>query len=107
VTAARDLVAAVPGEALGPEHAELLISWWRWFARPFRNAGPFDFGDEEFLREGIAAFSRLLAKCFVKGRPSSVLAVRSTFGVVFLLHRLRARVDVRKVWARERSAARR
>ena len=105
--AARALVAAGPAEVLEPEREELLAAWWRWMARPFQHQGPFDFGAEDFFREGTAALARVLARCYLRGRPSAALEIRARMGVALVLHRLRARVDVRTIWEHERAAARR
>jgi hypothetical protein len=104
---ARVLVAAGPDEVLEPEREELLAAWWRWMARPFRHGGPFDFGSEEFFREGTAALARVLGRCYLRGRPSAALEIRARMGTTLVLHRLRARVDVRAIWEHERAVARR
>ncbi len=103
---ARALVAAGPDEVLEPERAELLAAWWRWMARSFQHQGPFDFGAEDFFREGTAALARVLGRCYLRGRPSAALEIRARMGTALVLHRLRARVDVRAIWEHERAAAR-
>jgi aarF domain-containing kinase len=104
---ARALVAAGRDEVLEPEREELLAGLWRWMARAFRHEGPFDFGSEEFFREGTAALARVLGRCYLRGRPSAALEIRARMGTALVLHRLRARVDVRTIWEQERAAARR
>jgi aarF domain-containing kinase len=103
----RMLVAADADEVLEPEREELLAAWWRWVVRPFRHIGAFDFGAEDFLREGMDILSRVLARCYLRGRPSAPLATRAKLSVALVLHRLRARVDVRTIWEQERAEARR
>jgi aarF domain-containing kinase len=104
--AARSLAAVAPDEVLEPEREELLAAWWRWIARPFRHEGPFDFGAPDFHRDGVTALSRILGRCYLRGPPSAALVIRARMGVALLLHRLRARVDVRAIWAHERALAR-
>jgi aarF domain-containing kinase len=104
---ARALVAAGRDEVLEPEREELLAGLWRWLARAFRHEGPFDFGSEEFFREGTTALARVLGRCYLRGRPSAALEIRARMGTALVLHRLRARVDVRVISEQERAAARR
>jgi aarF domain-containing kinase len=103
----RAIVGAGAGEVVQPEREEVLAAFWRWVARPLRHEGPFDFGAEDFLREGTTALSRVLARRYLRGRPSSALQIRARMGAAIVLHRLRARVDVRAIWAQERAEARR
>jgi hypothetical protein len=107
VASARALVAASPDEVLEPDQEELLGALWRWMARAFRHEGPFDFGSDDFFREGTAALARVLGRCYLRGRPSAALEIRARMGTALVLHRLRARVDVRAIWEHERAAARR
>jgi predicted unusual protein kinase regulating ubiquinone biosynthesis (AarF/ABC1/UbiB family) len=102
---ARALVAAGSDEVLEPEREELLSALWRWMARPFRHEGPFDFGADDFFREGTAALARVLGRCYLRGRPSAALEIRARMGTALVLHRLQARVNVRTIWEHECAAA--
>jgi predicted unusual protein kinase regulating ubiquinone biosynthesis (AarF/ABC1/UbiB family) len=106
VASARALVAASPDEVLEPDQEELLVALWRWMARAFRHEGPFDFGSDDFFREGTVALARVLGRRYLRGRPSAALEIRARMGMALVLHRLRARVDVRSIWEHERAAAR-
>jgi aarF domain-containing kinase len=103
--AVRELVAAGAGESLEPDHMALLVDCWRWVARPLRHVGPFDFGDADFIRQGTQTLSQIAAKRYFRCRPPAFLAIRSAMGALLMLHRLRARVDVRTIWDREHAAA--
>jgi predicted unusual protein kinase regulating ubiquinone biosynthesis (AarF/ABC1/UbiB family) len=105
IASARALVAARPGEVLEPDREDLLVALWRWMARAFRHEGPFDFGSDEYFREGTAALARVLGRRYLRGRPSAALEIRARMGAALVLHRLRARVDVRSIWEREQERA--
>jgi aarF domain-containing kinase len=98
------LAALAGDENLDPEHRDLLEAWCRWVWQPYEHEGPFDFGDEAYFRAGLARFSDFLRRRFTRSMPMVVLATRWTFGIVAMLHRLRARVDVKAICNRERTA---
>jgi aarF domain-containing kinase len=100
----REFAGLAAGEDAPPEHLELLKCWCRWGWRPYWQAGPFDFGDERYLREGVDLMSRFYCERFTLGAPMSVFTTRWYFGTVALLYRLRARVDVQNIYAKERPA---
>jgi predicted unusual protein kinase regulating ubiquinone biosynthesis (AarF/ABC1/UbiB family) len=86
------------------EYRDSLEAWCRWLWQPYEQERPFDFGDENYFRAGVAAFSDLLCKRHTNGVPMVALATRSCFGIVALPYRLRARVDVRAICSREQAA---
>jgi predicted unusual protein kinase regulating ubiquinone biosynthesis (AarF/ABC1/UbiB family) len=69
----------------------------RWMAEPVRHVGPFDYGDEQYLKRGVEWFARLVAKRYVRSHPMFMYFHRSAFGVKALLYRLGAQVDIRDV----------
>jgi len=99
--AAREMTGLAEGENLDSEHLALIENWCWWVWRPYHQHGPFDFGNEAFLREGVSIFYKLLSKRYTRGIPMTVFSTRWHFGVVALLLRLRARVDVRAIYERE------
>ena len=101
----RDFAGLADGEDAPPEHLELLKCWCRWMWRPYWHSGPFDFGDEHYLREGVDFMTRFYSERFTLGAPMSVFTTRWYLGTVALLYRLRARVDVQEIYAKERPAA--
>jgi predicted unusual protein kinase regulating ubiquinone biosynthesis (AarF/ABC1/UbiB family) len=100
----RDFAGLAEGEDAPPEHLELLKCWCRWMWRPYWHAGPFDFGDEKYLREGVDLISRFYGERFSLGVPMAVFTTRWYFGTVTMLYRLRARVDVQQIYVNERPA---
>jgi aarF domain-containing kinase len=99
----RDFAALGSGEDAPAEHLELLKRWCRWSWRPYWHAGPFDFGDEQYLREGVELMTRFYSEQFTLGVPMCVFTTRWFFGIVALLYRLRARVDAGEINRAEQS----
>jgi predicted unusual protein kinase regulating ubiquinone biosynthesis (AarF/ABC1/UbiB family) len=97
-------VASDGNEEIGPEYRDLLQAWCRWLWWPYEHEGPFNFGDQEHFRSGVATFSELLQNGYTRGMPMVVMLTRSCFGLAAMLYRLRARVDVRAICGRERRA---
>jgi aarF domain-containing kinase len=94
------------GDDIDRELLEENIEFGRWMWRPLFTDGAFDFGNPGYLREGVDRFAALLRRRF----PATVLSmnsinVRWCFGTVAMLYRLRARVDVKAIYLRERVAA--
>jgi aarF domain-containing kinase len=65
---------------------------WCWLAQ--HRGGPFDFGDEAYLRRGIDLFTEMFRKRYTRSRPSTPAIARLNFGVRALLYRLKAKIDV-------------
>jgi aarF domain-containing kinase len=104
VLSVRVFAGLAEGEEAPAGHLELLKSWCRWLWRPYWHSGPFDFGDGRYLREGADLMARFYGERFSLGVPMSVFTTRWSFGSVGMLYRLRARVDVREIYATERKA---
>jgi hypothetical protein len=106
VPALRASLGLAESQELAPELMGLTLAFSRWLWRPYLHDGPFDFGDPAYLREGVdhvAAIGRariptpwLLMNAFIE---------RWAFGTSAMLYRLRARVDMRAIFLRERIAA--
>jgi hypothetical protein len=93
-------------EELDPEILARNLAFCRWIWRPSRHDGPFDFGDPAYLREGldhIAALGR--ARITSPWLPMNAFIERWYLGMTAMLYRLRARVDARAIYLRERLAA--
>jgi predicted unusual protein kinase regulating ubiquinone biosynthesis (AarF/ABC1/UbiB family) len=100
-----EFVASEGDPEIGPEYRDLLENWCRWLWLPYEQDGPFNFGDEEYFRSGMAIFSELVCKRFTRGMPLVVFATRWCIGMAAMLYRLRAWLDVRAICMRERAAA--
>ena len=70
--------------------------------RPYRQEGAFDFADPGYLREGVDRFVALARKGLGAWLPMNAFIARWYLGMSAMLYRLRARVDLRSIYLRER-----
>jgi aarF domain-containing kinase len=97
----RETVGMTDREDFLPQHQQLLEAWAAWQQRPYLEGGTFDFGDESYLREGMAIVRQIFRGRFIRSPAMAISSMRSIFGIVAFLYRLRARVDVRAIYDRE------
>jgi hypothetical protein len=91
-------------DASWPDYLAVMQESRAWMLEPMMRPGPFDFGDEEHFRRGLAFFSRTVRKKLTRANPMyGVYWNRSVFGLKALLFRLRAQVDVGEVISQERA----
>jgi hypothetical protein len=94
------------GEEIAPESLAPSLAFSRWIWRPYWHHGPFDFGDPVYLREGVDLFAAIgRERITAPWLPMNAFLARWFFGVAAMLYRLRARVDIRAIYLRERIAA--
>ena len=106
VRALRSSLGLAEGEKIDGELLTKNLEYVRWMWRPYWHDGPFDFGDPAYLREGMDRFAAVgRARITSPWLPMNAFIARWNFGTVALLYRLRARVDVRSIYLRERLAA--
>ena len=84
------------------EHLER-ISDWLW--EPFRARGPFDFGDETYLKRGIELITESMRRRYLRSMPVLNWLLRLFFGFRSLAYRLGARIDMRALYDQERRQA--
>jgi predicted unusual protein kinase regulating ubiquinone biosynthesis (AarF/ABC1/UbiB family) len=101
--AARECAGLADGEPIDPDFERGLEAWCEWMWRPYRAPGLFDFGDPGYLREGLDRFAGFVRKGQTRNRPMGTFIIRWHFGTLAMLYRLRARVDVRELYQRERA----
>ncbi len=101
----REFVGLGSAENFHPTDPGLLDEWAEWINRPRESGGSFDFGDRAYLCDGVALAKRLLRGRCTRGLPIGVFSTRWHLGLTSLLHRLRARVDVRAITDDEYMAA--
>jgi predicted unusual protein kinase regulating ubiquinone biosynthesis (AarF/ABC1/UbiB family) len=77
---------------------------FRWMIEPLLHR-PFDFGDPAHLRAEVDIVARAVAGRYTRSHPMQFYISRTVLGLRALLHRMKARVDVRGVHARELPAA--
>jgi predicted unusual protein kinase regulating ubiquinone biosynthesis (AarF/ABC1/UbiB family) len=95
----RRAAGATDSDLENPEYIELMTEATKWTLEPAAAEGPFDFGSDEHLRDGLSRFSALARKGYARSHPMWLYFHRSVFGLRAVLYRLRARVDVRAVFA--------
>jgi predicted unusual protein kinase regulating ubiquinone biosynthesis (AarF/ABC1/UbiB family) len=106
VRALRSSLGLAEGEKIDAELLAKNLEYGRWMWRPYWHEGPFDFGDPAYLREGMDRFAAVgRARITSPWLPMNAFIARWNFGTVAMLYRLRARVDVRPIYLRERPAA--
>jgi predicted unusual protein kinase regulating ubiquinone biosynthesis (AarF/ABC1/UbiB family) len=106
VRALRSSLGLAEAESTDAELLTRNLEYGRWMWRPYWHDGPFDFGDPAYLREGLDRFAALgRARITSPWLPMNAFIARWNFGTVAMLYRLRARVDVRSIYLRERLAA--
>jgi predicted unusual protein kinase regulating ubiquinone biosynthesis (AarF/ABC1/UbiB family) len=94
------------GDSIHDIYRDMLQRSFDWMMEPMRSEGPFDFGDEGHLERGFAWYAGVMRDRTVRGHPTYVYHHRSVFGTKALMYRLRARVDMRGLHARESAAVR-
>jgi predicted unusual protein kinase regulating ubiquinone biosynthesis (AarF/ABC1/UbiB family) len=72
---------------LGDEYSE-----WAWQARACGRE--FDFSDEREFRRGVDLFAEMIRKRYNRGKPISPNISRQQFGLVSILYRLKAKIDI-------------
>jgi predicted unusual protein kinase regulating ubiquinone biosynthesis (AarF/ABC1/UbiB family) len=106
VRALRANLGLAEGDEIDPQILGLNVEFGNWMWRPYRPGGPFDYGDPSYLREGVDLFAALgRARITAPWLTMNAFIARWYFGMGSLLYRLRARVDVRAIYLRERVAA--
>lgn len=65
---------------------------WEW--EPLFHEGPFDFGNPEYFRRGVALFGEATRRRYTRSLPVNTWLHKSFFGVRAMLAHLKARVDM-------------
>jgi predicted unusual protein kinase regulating ubiquinone biosynthesis (AarF/ABC1/UbiB family) len=89
-----------PAELEDESRMALLEESFRWAIEPLLHR-PFDFGEGEHLRIGIDILARSIKSRYTRSHPMQIYLSRTLLGLRSLLHRMKARVDVRGSHARE------
>jgi len=86
--------ARLDGEReVDPEHLATLRLCTDWYLESVRAQGPFDFGDDAYLRRGMEMTRRAMEQRHTRQMPGFFWQTRCFQGMRILLHRLGARVD--------------
>jgi hypothetical protein len=76
---------------------------WAW--RPRYWDGPFDFGDEEDFRRGVALTVQGFRRRYTRGRACTPSVCRHLYGFRSILYRLKAKFNITEIAEREVRAA--
>jgi predicted unusual protein kinase regulating ubiquinone biosynthesis (AarF/ABC1/UbiB family) len=87
--------------AMEAERLELLRAHLHWQLRPVLYDGQFDFGDENFFREGVELHMALFRKRFTRGAPINIWSSRFIFGFRALVYKLKGKVNLKKITENE------
>jgi hypothetical protein len=86
-----------PHEALPIDHLQMLLDYMDWCAEPIWHEGPFDFGQSEYLRRGVALATEISRRRYTRTMPMSAMISRFYLSFTAFLYRLGARVDARGI----------
>lgn len=84
-------------EEMSGEEIRLGRAWSHWLCDCLKHEGPFDFGDEAFLQQGLDLMREVMGKRLVRSRPLNNWLFRNMLGLRAILFRLRARVDMKRI----------
>jgi hypothetical protein len=93
----RRACGATDADLANEDYMGLIDESIRWMVEPVLHQGPFDYGDEQYLKRGVEWFTRLVAKRYTRSHPMYIYFHRSSFGLKALLYRLGAQVDIQDV----------
>jgi len=94
-------------DELEPDSAQAraLHATCEWLWAPLRHEGPFDFGDDAYLAQGVRLFGESVRNGHTRQAPVFVWCLRHFFGVRALLWALGARIDFRAIAEEEYARA--
>ena len=94
---------AVPieGASVIDEQMALLDNVVRWFNDLLKVDEPFDFGNDEFIKQGFEAMGELPKHGYIRGLPVCNWIARYLVGVRVMCYRLKARVNMKKIYDQE------
>lgn len=90
-----------PTQPLDEEHLRFLETFSNWFSDDLLYDGPFDFGDEDFIRRGVELMAEVAKKRYFSSMPVNVWINRQLLGLRALAHRLKARVNMKQLGREE------
>lgn len=84
---------------------ELVEEWANVYWEPLRAAGPFDYGNPDFIHRAMTLWKRAAQVRVARQQPLNVFMHRYNLELVSLLYRLRAKVDSRRIYEEELQAS--
>ena len=83
------------------DYVKVVVEGCDYMCRPFVQEGPFDFGDEKYLREGFEFLARATKFREMRQKPVNLFLQRRTWELHGLLYRIGARFDARQISGEE------
>lgn len=90
-------------QAVDEARMSLLEQYTDWAWEPVVYEGPFDFGDREYFRRGVALYGQFLRRRYTRSQPANTWLLKAMFGLRAMLTRLEARVDMGAIYRAERA----
>jgi predicted unusual protein kinase regulating ubiquinone biosynthesis (AarF/ABC1/UbiB family) len=87
------------------DYVKVVIEGCNYMCRPFVQEGPFDFGDEKYLREGFEFLGRATKYRELRQKPVNLFLQRRTWELNGLLYRLGAKFDAGQISGEEGTAS--
>lgn len=94
-------------ESMDQEQLNVIRRSSVWSHEPLRRKGVFDWGDEEFFRQGVELFIETMRKRCMRSIPLCFWSTRLIYGFRALCYRLKGRVRFAEICDRERELGRR
>lgn len=91
----------VEGQKIDEDHITLLGDLTSWINDCLKMDKPFDFGNEEYIKQGFEMISEFPRRRYFRGLPVNTWFLRSLMGVRVLCYRLKARVNMKKIYDQE------
>lgn len=82
---------------ISEENIRLLTDMTHWYSDYLLHDGPWDFGDEEFMRRGRELIEQAIRRRLLHTLPVNTWICRQLLGLRALAHRLGARINMRKL----------
>jgi predicted unusual protein kinase regulating ubiquinone biosynthesis (AarF/ABC1/UbiB family) len=95
------------GQPIPEEHLRLMHEVSDWINSPLFVDGPFDFGDEAYIRRGFELLAEFPKRGYVRGVPVTTWLLRGMVGLRAICYRLRARVNMKRIFDQEAQPSRR
>ncbi len=86
-----------PGQPLDEEHIRFVGEYCNWFSDYLLYDGPFDFGNDDFIRRGVELTAEVAKKRYFRSLPINAWIFRQLYGLRALAHRLEARINMRRL----------
>ena len=91
----------IEGQKINEDHITLLGEMTHYFNDSLKIDEPFDFGNEEYIKQGFEMFSEFPKRRYFRGLPVNTWILRCLLGVRVLCYRLKAKVNMKRIYDQE------